>query len=72
MPVDTTNRPQMRWVPVTDHSGRTRMEAVWLSPDQVVAPVVAEVAVQATPAAVEVATAAVPAELHAHAVTHAA
>ena len=38
MPIDTARRPEMRWVPVTDQSGRTWMEAVWLSPDQVAAP----------------------------------
>lgn len=30
------NRPQqleMRWLPVTDERGRTRMEAVWITPD---------------------------------------
>lgn len=24
---------EMRWLPVTDERGRTRMEAVWISPD---------------------------------------
>ncbi|CAN5212978.1 hypothetical protein BH09ACT12_BH09ACT12_00960 [soil metagenome] len=38
MPIDTTARLEMRWVPVTDPHGRTRMEAVWLSPAQVAAP----------------------------------
>jgi hypothetical protein len=23
---------EMRWVPVTDEAGRTRMEAVWITP----------------------------------------
>ncbi|MDE0775810.1 hypothetical protein [Nocardioides sp.] len=26
---------EMRWIPVTDPNGRNRMEAVWLTPDQV-------------------------------------
>lgn len=26
---------EMRWVPVTDHHGRTHMEARWIAPGQV-------------------------------------
>ena len=33
---DTTdNQLEMRWVPVTDEAGRTRMEAVWIVADRV-------------------------------------
>ncbi len=68
MPIDTTRRPEMRWVPVADQSGRARMEAVWLSPDQVAAPTAR---VNARPAAAAPAPAPVAAPVAA-AVTHAA
>ena len=29
---DRRPRLEMRWVPVTDEAGRTRMEAVWFEP----------------------------------------
>jgi len=29
-----TNQLSMRWVPVTDESGRTHMEAVWITQSQ--------------------------------------
>ena len=29
-----TNQLSMRWVPVTDESGRTHMEAVWITERQ--------------------------------------
>ena len=32
MTVDTHDRLEMRWVPVTDPGGRTRMESIWVSP----------------------------------------
>ena len=30
-----TNQLSMRWLPVTDESGRTRMEAVWVTESSV-------------------------------------
>lgn len=30
----TTSRLEMRWVPVTDERGRTRMEACWITVGQ--------------------------------------
>jgi hypothetical protein len=27
---DNRNQLEMRWIPVTDEAGRTRMEAVWI------------------------------------------
>jgi len=32
-----TNQLSMRWIPVTDASGRTHMEAVWITETPVVA-----------------------------------
>ncbi|MEO9322560.1 hypothetical protein ABFT23_03665 [Nocardioides sp. C4-1] len=31
---DRTNQLEMRWVPVSDEAGRTRMEAVWIVPTE--------------------------------------
>lgn len=31
---EVSTRLEMRWVPVTDASGRTRMEAVWIEVGQ--------------------------------------
>ena len=28
----SNDRLEMRWLPVTDEAGRTRMEAVWIDP----------------------------------------
>ena len=44
MPIDTTDRLEMRWVPVADANGRTRMECVWLQPSAVAAHVVTHAA----------------------------
>jgi hypothetical protein len=44
MPVGTTNQLEMRWVPVTDPDGRTRMESVWVTPSQVVPAVASDAA----------------------------
>ncbi|WP_275898725.1 hypothetical protein [Nocardioides sp. SYSU D00038] len=30
-----SDRPTMRWLPVVDENGRTRMEAVWVAGDAV-------------------------------------
>lgn len=37
MPIDTMNQLEMRWVPVTDPTGRTRMEAIWITASQIAA-----------------------------------
>lgn len=42
MPVGTMNQLEMRWVPVTDPNGHTRMESVWVTPSQIAPAVLAE------------------------------
>ncbi len=31
---DRRSQLEMRWIPVTDEAGRTRMEAVWIVPTE--------------------------------------